>query len=37
MEEDVAMLARKIDELKPMHDFADNREEITMSARRGGE
>ena len=36
-EEDVAMLARKIDELKPMHDFADNREEITMSARRGGE
>ena len=35
--EDVAMLTRKIDELKPMHDFADNREDITMSARRGGE
>ena len=35
--EDVAMLTRKIDELKPMHDFADNREGITMSARRGGE
>ncbi|XP_073247917.1 uncharacterized protein [Porites lutea] len=34
--EDVAMLTQKIDVLKAMQDFADNREDITMSARRGG-
>ena len=35
--EDVAMLARKIDELKAMQDVSDNKEYISMSARRKGE
>ena len=35
--EDVAMLARKIDELKAVQDVSDNKEDITMSARKEGE
>ena len=35
--EDVAMLARKIDELKAMQDVSDNKEDISMSARKEGE
>ena len=35
--EDVAMLARKIDELKAMQDVSDNKEDTTMSARKEGE
>ena len=34
--EDVAMLARKIDEIKVMQDVSDNKEDITMSARKEG-
>ena len=35
--EDVAILARKIDELKVMQDISDNKEDINMSARKEGE
>ena len=35
--EDVAILARKIDELKAMQDISDNKEDISMSARKEGE
>ena len=35
--EDVAMLGRKIDELKAMQDVSDNKEDISMSARKEGE
>ena len=35
--EDVAILARKIDELKAMQDVSDNKEDITMSVRKEGE
>ena len=35
--EDVAMLARKIDELKGMLDVSDNKEDISVSARKEGE
>ena len=35
--EDVAMLARKIDELKPVKGVSDNKEDITLSARNEGE
>ena len=35
--EDVAMLARKIDELKAMQDVSDNKEDISMSVRKEGE
>ena len=35
--EDVAMLARKIDELKAMQDFSDNKEDISMLVRKEGE
>ena len=35
--EDVAMLARKIDELKAMLDVSDNKEDISVSARKEGE
>ena len=35
--EDVAMLARKIDELKVMQDVSDNKEDISMSVRKEGE
>ena len=35
--EDVAMLARKIDELKAMQEVSDNKEDISMSARKEGE
>ena len=35
--EDVAMLARKIDELKPVKGVSDNKEDITLSARNKGE
>ena len=35
--EDVAMLARKIDELKAVQDVSDNKDDITMSARKEGE
>ena len=34
--EDVAMLARKIDELKTMQEVSDNKEYISMSARKEG-
>ena len=34
--EDVAMLARKIDELKAMQDVSDKKENITMSGRKEG-
>ena len=35
--EDVAMLARKIDELKAVQDVSDNKEDISMSVRKEGE
>ena len=35
--EDVAMLARKIDELKAMQEVSDNKKDISMSARKEGE
>ena len=35
--EDVAMLARKIDEQKAVQDVSDNKEDITMSERKEGE
>ena len=35
--EDIAMLARKIDELKAVQDVSDNKEDITMSERKEGE
>ena len=35
--EDVAMLVRKIDELKAMQDVSDNKEDISMSVRKEGE
>ena len=34
--EDVAMLARKLDELKAMQDVSDKKEDITMSGRKEG-